>query len=221
MKVHILIGLIAVMMCFSEARESELSFEYQPARDLRSRSSGGSRSYSGSSKSYSGSKSSSYSKPKTTKITYTKTKQTRVTTNSYFSNGVTYGPLYSYYRPIGFVAVVGYYSPIYSRQYYDGYGYNFYYGQYGYYEYSVNPRRASSLAAEILYLLILLCLLRPIVRHLKFSGNTPWFTTGQPTMLRFIRIPSSTRPFPVPVSHPSSETSIMGIFLNGLGLRED
>ena len=47
--------------------------------------------------------------------------------------------MYVYYLPPGLYFAVGYYSPLYLRIYYDGYGYNFYFGQYGYYEYSVNP----------------------------------------------------------------------------------
>ena len=40
----------------------------------------------------------------------------------------------------------GYYSPTYLLMYYDGYGYNFYTGAYGYYEYSLpsNERVATS-----------------------------------------------------------------------------
>ena len=49
---------------------------------------------------------------------------------------MTYEPLYVYFRPAGFVAVTWYYSPTYGLRYNDGYGYNFYYGGYGYYEYS-------------------------------------------------------------------------------------
>lgn len=49
----------------------------------------------------------------------------------------TYYPLTVYYRPIG--VYLSYYSPTYRIIYYDGYGWNFYYGQGGYYEYSINP----------------------------------------------------------------------------------
>lgn len=63
---------------------------------------------------------------------------TRTTTNSYFANGRTYKPLYTYYLPIGFTAAAAYYSLRYHETYYDGYGYNFYYGQYAYYEDSPN-----------------------------------------------------------------------------------
>ena len=33
----------------------------------------------------------------------------------------------------------GYFSPVYKLTYYDGYGYNYYTGAYGYYEYSRPP----------------------------------------------------------------------------------
>ena len=52
---------------------------------------------------------------------------------------LTYTPLYVYYLPPGLVLAVGYYSLLHNQIYYDGYGYNFYYRQYGYYETSVNP----------------------------------------------------------------------------------
>lgn len=53
-------------------------------------------------------------------------------------------PLYVYYRPMNYYNAVGYYSTVFLIVYYNGYGYNFYYGQYGYYEYSVNQRPESS-----------------------------------------------------------------------------
>ena len=52
-------------------------------------------------------------------------------------NGRTFVPLYVYYLPLNFFNPVGYYSVVYNRVYYDGYGFNFYYGRYGYYESSL------------------------------------------------------------------------------------
>jgi len=40
----------------------------------------------------------------------------------------------AYYRPIGWYTPIGYYSTLYLMTYYNGYGYNFYFGQYAYYE---------------------------------------------------------------------------------------
>ena len=40
---------------------------------------------------------------------------------------------------MGFTAAVAYYSVMFGQTYRDGYGYNFYYGNYGYYEYSEHP----------------------------------------------------------------------------------
>ena len=48
----------------------------------------------------------------------------------------TYGELYSYYKAPNYYNEEGYYSSLYGQQYFDGYGYNYYYGNYGYYEYS-------------------------------------------------------------------------------------
>jgi hypothetical protein len=47
-------------------------------------------------------------------------------------------PLYVYYRAPNYYNAVGYYSTLFLAVYYDGYGYNFYYARYGYYEYSIN-----------------------------------------------------------------------------------
>ena len=46
--------------------------------------------------------------------------------------------LYEYYHPQG-LKMPSYYSKQYQKSYTDGYGYNFYYGSYGYYEYSKLP----------------------------------------------------------------------------------
>ena len=55
----------------------------------------------------------------------------------------TYEPLYVYYKPPNYYNPVGYYSTTYLIIYYDGYGYNFYYGTNGYYEYSVNEEEGA------------------------------------------------------------------------------
>ena len=53
---------------------------------------------------------------------------------------------------MGFVSSVPYYSPTYGLEYTNGYGYNFYYGQYGYYEYSINDSRSdgANVAAAVI-----------------------------------------------------------------------
>lgn len=59
--------------------------------------------------------------------------------NAYYNvaTGRTTQPLYMYYKPLNLnYFPYGYYSLTYRLIYYDGYGFNFYYGQYGYYEYS-------------------------------------------------------------------------------------
>ena len=43
-------------------------------------------------------------------------------------------PLYKYYLPPNYYNPVGYYSSLYLMVYYNGYGFNFYYGEYSYYE---------------------------------------------------------------------------------------
>ena len=55
----------------------------------------------------------------------------------------TYEPLYLYYKAPGFQDEEGYLSPMYNQTYFDGYGYDFYYGGKGYYEYSVHPSEMS------------------------------------------------------------------------------
>jgi hypothetical protein len=62
------------------------------------------------------------------------------TSNEYFDKvtGKTYKPLLVYFRPADYYNPNGYYSKTYLLVYYDGYGYNFFTGAYGYYEYSIN-----------------------------------------------------------------------------------
>ena len=118
------------------------------ARELKGgRSSGGSRSittstttsYSKSSMGYN-----SYNKNYASNgvYSYSTTKNPTVYTNTYWNAGAgrTSQPLYVYYRPVNYYNPIGYYSTVFLLVYYDGYGYNFYYGTYGYYEYSVNQR---------------------------------------------------------------------------------
>ena len=45
---------------------------------------------------------------------------------------------------------------MYLKVYYDGYGYNFYYGEYNYYEYSVNPGSADGFMT-VIYVILLIC----------------------------------------------------------------
>lgn len=54
--------------------------------------------------------------------------------------GRTSAPTYVYYRAPNYYNPYGYYSTTYLMVYYDGYGYNFYYGTYDYYDYSVNEQ---------------------------------------------------------------------------------
>lgn len=76
------------------------------------------------------------------KYTYklSKIKQPATDFNEYYNpfTRKTYGVLYAYYH-IPQINVDGWYSPLYKKMYFDGYGYNFYYGNYGYYEYSIVP----------------------------------------------------------------------------------
>ena len=126
---------------------------------------GGSRGSRGGSH-FGGSRSGGYSRGSSTpnRKTYaysTKTTVTRKSTTVAFRNyGYTYGlilyprvyynyywnpqyretyqPLCEYYLPKDYVNPNGsYYSTQYSKEYTDGYGYDFYYGGYGYYDYSM------------------------------------------------------------------------------------
>ena len=58
---------------------------------------------------------------------------------------VTTKELYYYYKAPDFFDANGYYSSEYGQKYYDGYGLNHYYGNYGYYEYSRAPSPPSTL----------------------------------------------------------------------------
>ena len=51
---------------------------------------------------------------------------------------MSYKPIFMYYLPVNYYDPIGYYSDEYQLNYYNGYGYNFYYGEYKYYEKSLN-----------------------------------------------------------------------------------
>ena len=61
--------------------------------------------------------------------------------NEYFNDEYlrTYKELHLYYKHPTFYNPAGFYSDKYHTIYYDGYGYNFYYANTGYYEYSRAP----------------------------------------------------------------------------------
>ena len=68
-------------------------------------------------------------RPRYYKNAYKPEGSANVTTyNKYFKDGRSYNVLYTYYLPQDYYNPVGYYSPLYSKIYYNGYGYNFYYG---------------------------------------------------------------------------------------------
>merc|ERR1711871_801821 len=81
--------------------------------------------------------------PQRVKLTYQVKPNPRTTENKYFDIETkrTYFDLYSYYLPDNLVGMPNYFSPTYLKTYTDGYGYNFYYGGTGYYEYTVLPIR--------------------------------------------------------------------------------
>ena len=63
---------------------------------------------------------------------------------TYYTRNYSYGRsfvgVYQYYLPPNYYDPIGWYSPKYTLTYYNGYGYNFYYGEYGYYKTSPNMR---------------------------------------------------------------------------------
>ena len=113
-------------------------------RELKGGRSGGSRYSSSSTSRYSKTYTSSYNKNYASNgvYSYSTYKNPTTYTNTYWNaaTGRTSQPLYVYYRPINYYNPIGYYSTVFLLVYYDGYGYNFYYGTYGYYEYSVNQQ---------------------------------------------------------------------------------
>jgi hypothetical protein len=109
---------------------------------------------------------------------YTTVRSTRSYYNNYFNSNtrMTYGPLYVYYRPPGLLLSVYYYSALYGLRYNDGYGYNFYYGAYGYYEYSMNPQMRSSggggmIAGIVVGVLLVACICCCVCYMMKKGGS--------------------------------------------------
>ena len=165
--------LILLIIAFSSSLSPSLA---SPSRELRGRYSGSrysSSRYSGSRSSRS-SYYSSTSRTTTTKtIRYQKTANTPTYTNSYFSGGKTYQPLYTYYLPKNYYNAAGYYSTLFLLTYYDGYGYNFYYGQYGYYEYSVNDVQVGALfeILESFFIIVIAVIIFVIKRRAAAQGG--------------------------------------------------
>ena len=56
-----------------------------------------------------------------------------------YEKGRTKTELHKYYKAPNHLNPSGYKSKVYGLTYYDGYGYNYYTGNYGYYEYSRPP----------------------------------------------------------------------------------
>lgn len=135
-------------------------------RELRGRGGGRSSRYSGSRSYYRGSTgyrsmSPAYAKTNNYKYSYSTYKNPTTYSNSYYSVTTkrTSRPLYVYYRAPNYFNAAGYRSSYFLLVYYDGYGYNFYYGRYGYYEYSVNqtPEGEDPLVGAIITGVCLLC----------------------------------------------------------------
>ena len=82
----------------------------------------------------------------------------RKTTNTYFNSaaGRTYHAFYVYYLPGNYYTAIGYYSPVYLQVYHNGYGYNFYYQKYGYYQDSSNGG-GSSVGVIIVVIIFFIC----------------------------------------------------------------
>lgn len=57
-----------------------------------------------------------------------------------YDKGRTKMELHKYYKAANHLNPTGYKSKVYGLTYYDGYGYNYYTGNYGYYEYSRPPQ---------------------------------------------------------------------------------
>ena len=87
---------------------------------------------------------------------------------------VTTKELYYYYKVPEFFDPVGYYSEEYNQKYYDGYGLNHYYGNYGYYEYSRAPSPPSTLVWDAgrfakTLLVMVICLAVMVFAYIKSS----------------------------------------------------
>jgi hypothetical protein len=88
--------------------------------------------------------------------------------NTYLVNGRTTRPLLTYYRPIGYYNARGYYSLVYGKIYYNGYGYNFYTRRYGYYQTSANAiivggAVGTGVIVAVVIVVMLLCCVLPII----------------------------------------------------------
>ena len=75
-----------------------------------------------------------------------------------------------YYKAPDYYNAAGYYSTTYLLIYYDGYGYNFYYGAYGYYENSPNDT-LSALEEGIVFVIgfafgicVYFCVIQPLIK---------------------------------------------------------
>ena len=146
--------LILILYIVGLVLSRDTQYDYKPYRQLRGRGGGRSsgsggrsgRSSGGIGRSgyYSGSISSKYG------VRYT-------SVNTYLRGGRTYEPLYTYYLPVGYVSLVGYYSILHNKVYYDGYGYNFYYGAYAYYETSPNDTDYGEIMGMVLIIVCICC----------------------------------------------------------------
>ena len=87
---------------------------------------------------------------------------------------VTTKELYYYYKAPDFFETTAYYSEEYDQKYYDGYGLNHYYGNYGYYEYSRAPSPPSTLVWDAArfaktLLVMVICLAVMVFLYIKSS----------------------------------------------------
>ena len=141
---YLLIKVLIILYLVGLVYPNENQYDHTPFRKLRGRSGGRSGSSGGYGRSgyYSGYVSSKYG------VKYT-------SVNTYLRNGRTYEPLYTYYLPVGYVSVIGYYSILHNKIYYDGYGYNFYYGAFAYYETSPNDTNYNEIITGILTIICL------------------------------------------------------------------
>jgi hypothetical protein len=146
-------------------------------RELRGRGGGrssrysGSRSYSRSSR-YTARYNKNYAATNNYKYAYSRYANPTSYSNSYYSvsKARTSRPLYVYYRAPNYFNARGYYSTVFLLVYYNGYGYNFYYGRYGYYEYSINqtdPGQTNDLAGVIILIVCCGCVIGSIIYLIK------------------------------------------------------
>ena len=63
-----------------------------------------------------------------------------------------------YYLRPNYKNEAGYYSAVYLKKYYDGYGYNFYYGKYGYYQNSAVDIYVESNVGGTIAIIIFSCI---------------------------------------------------------------